>query len=116
MEARVIALEADMKDVKASLQGLEVSSARIEATLASLATKADAARVEAASTVTAGNVASLDDRLVKVETAINDVVKSAVGKAIGPIQLPAIIVSTIVLLGLLLVAWNWVTRQPWFHG
>ena len=47
LEQRVGALEADMKDVKASLGRLELAFARIEEKFAFVSTKEDLARVEA---------------------------------------------------------------------
>jgi hypothetical protein len=114
MEPRVAKLEADMKDVKTSLKSLELSSARIEAALGSLATKADIAASNGDIKVLASRVEAYDARLKRVEDAINDTVKTAVGKAIGPLQMPTIIVSTVAALGLLVAAYAWLVKQPWF--
>lgn len=107
MESRIVALETDMKDVKGSLGRLEVASGRIEATLASLATRADVA-------ITTERIASLDGRTKKVEDAITDTVRTAVGKAIGPWQLPGVLAACGTIVVLIVAALGWLAHQPWF--
>lgn len=114
MEFRVADLEKDMKDVRSSLGRLEAACASITATLEHVATKADVVAGTGAANVVAERVSHLDARLGKVERSIDEVVKSAVGKAIGPVQLPAIIVATVVALGVLATGGAWLLKQVWF--
>lgn len=80
---RVVALEADMKDVKASLKGLELSSTRIETVLGTIATKVDVAAL-------VGTIGSLterlhahSERLSGVEKSVADTINTALSKSLG---------------------------------
>ncbi len=114
METRVSALESEMKDVTATLTRMDVSLARIEVTLGSLATKADIAFVTGAISTLAEKVSAQGARLANVETAINETVKSAVGKALGPWQLPMVLGASGVVIAGLVALLNWMAHQPWF--
>jgi hypothetical protein len=109
MGPRVKALEDDMKDVKAGVGRLEVAAAEIKATLASLSTKADIAGAT-------GRIAALEGRTTAVESAITDTVKAAVGKAIGPWQLPGVLAACGSIVVLIVAALGWLARQHWFTG
>lgn len=98
MSERIKGLEEQSRDTREAL-------IRIEVTLASLATKADVAGLS-------GKVEGSDKRLGNVEAAVADTLKTAAGKAIGPVQLPAIIVATAGALGAM--AWLW--RYLGVHG
>lgn len=99
MEARVTALEADMRDVKASLNGLTTSSAEIKVILGTLATKSDIERGAGDTRTLAEALHGLDTRLGKVETGAINVANAAIAKNIGPWQLPAVLGVTIVVGG-----------------
>ncbi len=71
MEPRVAALEADMKDVKASLKELEHSSVRIEAILSTLATREDTARSAGETKLVAEAVNGLGNRVGLVESGLS---------------------------------------------
>ena len=107
MDPRVDGLIEDMKEAKAGLARLEVSAAEIKATLANLSTKADSATAIA-------RIDALDGRTKALETAVSDTVKSAVGKAIGPWQLPAVLGACGSVVVLIVAAFGWLARQPWF--
>ena len=69
------------------------SSNRVETTLAvvaegmkALATKVEIIAVTSSVNTLSANVKELNSRVVKVETAITDTVKTALAKSIGPIQ------------------------------
>lgn len=83
MEIRVARLETDMKDMKASLKGLEVSSARIEAVLGTLATRADVAMATGSVNTLTARVDAQDRRLGAVEKAITDTIATALSKSLG---------------------------------
>ncbi len=114
MEARVAALETDVKDVKSTLQRIDLSLAGITATLAGVATKADVATLGGRIDTLGGKVDALGGRMDKVERAIDDTVKSAVGKAIGPVQLPLVIAACGAVFVGLVAALSWLAHQPWF--
>ena len=99
MEPRVAALEADMKEVKASLKGLEVSSARIEAILGTLATKSDVEKNSGETRLVAEALHGLDKRVSLIETGSLSIANAAIGKNIGPWQLPAVLGASIVVGG-----------------
>ncbi len=170
MDDRVTALEGEMRDVKSTLTGIELTLARIEATLGSLATKSDLAAVNGAlkleiesvrgdfkselatfrgevkaefaavrgelktefaavraefKTDLAGVTGSLaalteksagqDIRLKSLEAAINETIKTAVGKAIGPWQLPMVTAACLAVITGFVGALNWMAHQPWFN-
>lgn len=114
LPTRVAALEAGMKDVKGNLNQLLVSSARIEAALARVATDADLAKVEGKIDTIDAKVGALDARVGRVETNVGTALATAVGKAIGPIQFVGILAASGTILGALAVVYGWVSRQPWF--
>jgi hypothetical protein len=114
MEARVSALQTDLKDVKAALSRIDVSLARIEVTLGSLASKADIALATGAISTLAEKMSGQGMRLTNVETAINETVKLAVGKAVGPWQLPIVLAASGVVIAGLVGLLNWMAHQPWF--
>ena len=108
MEARVAALESDLREAKATLGRLEVAASRIQATLDSLATRSDV-------TTAIERIASLDGRTGRLEAAVADTVRSAVGKAIGPWQLPAVVGACGGIVVLIVGALGWLAHQPWFN-
>lgn len=114
MDARVAALEAQAKRTDDSLHRMEVTLAGLAPVLAALPTKADMAASTGAMNTLAATVAGMDKRLGSAETAINETIKSAVGKAIGPWQLPVIIVGTGGALAVLAAGYHWLLAQPWF--
>lgn len=114
MEARVAALEDQAKKTNDSLHRMEVTLAGLAPVLAALPTKADMATSAGALNTLAATVAGMDKRLGSAETAITDTIKSAVGKAIGPWQLPVIIVGTGSALAILAAGYHWLIVQPWF--
>ena len=113
MELRVTALEADMKDVKAGLSRLEVSSARIEAILGSMATKSDLAASTGAANVLSERVSALDVRFGRVERAVEGAMTVAISKSIGPWQFPAILGASAAVLGVAAAAIGWLVTRPW---
>jgi len=137
MDARVSALEVGFQEMKGSLHRLELAFVRIESVLSNVATKADVAalsekvsvqgdrltKVEAAlsNVATKADVAALSerasaqgDRLTKVEEAIDETIKTALSKTIGPWQVPGILAVRVALIGVLMAALNWAGHQPWF--
>lgn len=112
--SRVNALEADLKDVKAGLSRLEVSSARIEAGLSSMATKSDLVASSGAANVLSERVSALDARFGKVERAVEGAMTVAISKSIGPWQLPAILGASATVLGVAAAAIGWLLTRPWF--
>ena len=114
MDARVTALEGDMKDVKASLQRLELGQVRMETVLATLATKADVVAVEGKLGALTEKVVALDGRLGRVEANVGTALTTAVGKAIGPVQFVAMLASSLALFGAAVTAYAWLVHQPWF--
>ena len=111
---RVTALEADIKDVKAGLSRLEVSSARIEAILGSMATKSDLAASTGAANVLSERVSALDIRFGKVERAVEGAMTAAISKSISPWQFPVILGASAVVLGVAAAAIGWLVTRPWF--
>lgn len=107
METRVASLEADAKDVKGSLQALQISAARIETTINTLATKADISTL-------GGRIDVLDARLKKTEETVGTSLNTAMGKAIGAWQFLGILAGsvTIIVAGVSLV--GWLVTRPWF--
>ena len=99
MDARVTALEGDMKEVKAPLQGLAVSSARIGAIPGTLATKADVERGAGETRTLAEALHGFDTRVRGVETGSITVANAAIAKNPGPWQLPAVLGVAIVVCG-----------------
>ena len=83
MEVRVATLEADVRDIKASLKGLEMSSIRIEAVLGTLATKADLAAATGLVNTLTARVDAQEKRLGAVEKAITDTISIALSKSLG---------------------------------
>ncbi len=114
MDARVSALEVGFQEMKGSIHRLEMSIARIEVTLSSVATKADVAGNTGAINALAEKVAAQGDRLTKVEEAIDETIKTALSKTIGPWQVPGILAVCVALIGVLMAALNWASHQPWF--
>jgi hypothetical protein len=114
MEARVSALEVGFQEMKGSLHRLELSIARIEAALSHMATKADVAANTGAINALAEKMAAQNARLTKVEAAIEDTLKTALSKTIGPWQVPGILAVCVALIGVLMAALNWAGHQPWF--
>ncbi len=114
MEARVAALEDQAKKTNDYLYRMEVTLAGITPLLATLPTKADMATSTGALNTLAERVSGMDKRLGSAETAITDTIKSAVGKAIGPWQLPVIIVGTGGALAALAAGYHWLIAQAWF--
>lgn len=114
MEARVAALEAQAKKTDDSLHRMEVTLASLTPLLVALPTKADMAVSTGALNTLAATVSGMDRRLATAEGAISDTIKSAVGKAIGPWQLPIIVVGTGGALAILATSYHWLLAQSWF--
>jgi hypothetical protein len=86
----------------------------MEVTLATLATKADLGEATGAIKALTERVNAQAERLTKVETALNDIVKTAVGKAVGPWQLPMVLAASGVVITGLVGLMNWMAHQPGF--
>ena len=96
-----------MKDMKGSLNGLELSSARIEAVLGTLATKLDVEKNAGETRLVAEALHGLDRRVGLIETGSISIANAAISKNIGPWQLPAVIGASIVVGGAALAAAGW---------
>ena len=118
MEPRVAALEADMKDVKASLHRLELSSQRIEQSLIAirvdvlptLSTKLDIANTNKDIQLVQESLRGVDKRVALVESGSQTIANAAIGKNIGPWQMPAIIGASIVVGGAALAGAGYLLR------
>lgn len=108
MEIRVARLETDMKDMKASLKGLEVSSARIEAVLGTLATRADVAMATGSVNTLTARVDAQDRRLGAVEKAITDTIATALSKSLGAGAIVSMVagIGAIMVTTVGIVAWT----------
>ena len=108
MEVRVATLETDAKDIKASLKGLEISSARIEAVLGTLATKADVATMAGLVSTLAARVDAQEKRLGAVEKAVTDTIATALSKSLGAEAIVGLVAGiggiTVTVVGV--VAWT----------
>jgi hypothetical protein len=114
MESRVAALEANLRTLTDGIVDIKATLGTMSVTLSTLSTKAELATTGGDIKVLASRIEAHSDRLKTVEDAVNDTVKTALGKSIGGYQLPGIIVSTAVALGLLALAYAWLLKQPWF--
>ncbi len=111
MDVRVTALETDMRDVKASLKGLESSSARIEATLAVVATKADVAAVAGTVSALTERLHAHSERLSAVEKSVADTINTALSKSLGAGSIIAMIAGIGAVAALLVAAVSWTLHR-----
>lgn len=107
-------LGARVSSLEVTLHRIDIAIARMEVTLATLATKADLAEAKGAINALTERVSAQEVRLTKVETALDDIVKTAVGKAIGPWQLPAVLAASGGVIVGLVALLNWIAHQAWF--
>lgn len=83
METRMGKLEADMREVRSSLKGLELSSTRLEATLVTLASTSDIVGVTGSVNVLTARIDAQTLRLSALEETNKTTISTALSKTIG---------------------------------
>lgn len=114
LAGRVASLEVEVKSMKASLHGLELASARIEAALSNIATKADMATGTGALNTLAERVKGIEDRAGRIEKSVDGALGAAIGKSIGWWQFPLVLAGSAAVLTAAAVALNWLLVHGYF--
>ena len=83
IDRRVAALEGDLKDVKASIQAIQMSQARMEGIVSGLATKADVASLKGSVDTVTARVDAQIVRISALETANTGTINLALSKTVG---------------------------------
>lgn len=114
MDKRVATLEADMRGMTGSLNRVEMTLAVVAEGMKALATKVAIVAVTNSVNTLSANVTALDSRVVTVETAITDTVKTALAKSIGPVQAVGMLAGAIGVLVAAASAVNWLVAHGYF--
>jgi hypothetical protein len=110
----VTSLEAEVKAMRTSLHGLELASARIEAALSNVATKADIATSTGSVNTLAERMKGVEDRAGRIEKSVDGALNAAVGKSIGWWQFPVVLAGSAAVLTAAAVALNWLSVHGYF--